>query len=89
MSSTTTSCEKNALLCENKDDKIPQDSIQVHKNINNYVNTSDKSKAQQKCWRAYQQCQSYKNLGKEYWHLPLGHIDQNLWDTISVDLIGP
>ncbi len=35
------------------------------------------------------QCQRCKNPRKKYGHLALKDIDQNPWDTICVDLIGP
>jgi Integrase zinc binding domain len=35
------------------------------------------------------QCQRCKNPCKKYGHLPFKDIDQNPWDTICVDLIGP
>jgi hypothetical protein len=39
--------------------------------------------------RSCHQCQRCKNLRKKYGHLALKDIDQNPWDTICVDLIGP
>ena len=47
------------------------------------------SKDVEKHIKSCHQCQRCKNPRKKYGHLSLKDIDQNPWDTICVDLIGP